>query len=97
VEARDRRFHAKELVVGVVAGGKPRAYLASLITANGGRVEDDLGGKKIVIRYDKQRGVFECDVPAGVTVTESYWFAWKAFHPDTTIWKDPGAVKGREP
>jgi len=97
VEARDRRFHAKELVVGVVADGKARAYLASLVTANGGRAEDDLGGKKIVIRYDKERGVFEYDVPAGVTVTESYWFAWKAFHPDTTIWKDPGAVKGREP
>ena len=97
VEARDRRFHAKELVVGVVANGKARAYLASLVTANGGRAEDDLDGKKIVVRYDKERGDFECDVPAGVTVTESYWFAWKAFHPETTIWKDPGAVKGREP
>ena len=97
VEARDRRFHAKELVVGVVASGKARAYLASLVIANGGRGEDDLDGKKIVVRYDKGRGVFEYDVPAGVTVTESYWFAWKAFHPETTIWKDPGVVKGREP
>jgi hypothetical protein len=97
VEARDRRFHAKELVVGVVANGKARAYLASLVIANGGRVEDDLDGKKIVVRYDKGRGVFEYDVPAGVTATESYWFAWKAFHPETTIWKDPGVVKGREP
>ncbi|MBS1104581.1 MAG: hypothetical protein H6Q91_83 [Deltaproteobacteria bacterium] len=97
VEARDRRFHAKELMVGVAANGKARAYLASLVTANGGHAEDDLDGKQIVVRYDKERGVFEYEAPAGVTVTESYWFAWKAFHPETTIWKDPGAVKGREP
>ena len=97
VEARDRRFHAKELVVGVVVNGKARAYLASLVTAHGGRAEEDLDGKKIVVRYDDARGVFEYDVPPGVTVTESYWFAWKAFHPETTIWKDPGTVKGREP
>jgi hypothetical protein len=97
VEARDRRFHAKELVVGVVVNGKARAYLASLLSANGGRAEEEIDGKKIVVRYDKARGVFEWDVAAGVTLTESYWFAWKAFHPDTTIWKDPGKVEGRQP
>lgn len=97
VEARDRRFHAKELAVGIVANGKARAYLASLVSANGGRAEDEVAGNKILVRYEKERGVFDWDVPAGVTVTESYWFAWKAFHPDTTIWKDPGKVQGREP
>jgi hypothetical protein len=97
LEARDRRFHAKELAVGVVVNGKARAYLASLVTANGGRAEDEIDGKKIAIRYDPARGVFEWDVAAEVPVTESYWFAWKAFHPDTTIWKDPGKVQGREP
>jgi hypothetical protein len=97
IAGRDRRFHAKELVVGVVVGGKARAYLASLVTKNGGRAEDEIGGSKIAIRYDAARGVFEWDVPADVPVTESYWFAWKANHPDTTIWKDPGTVQGREP
>jgi hypothetical protein len=97
VDARDRRFHAKELTVGVVAGGQPRAYLASLVTKNGGKAEDEIGGKKITVRYDAARGVFEWDVPADVAVTESYWFAWKAFHPETAIWRDPGEVKGRAP
>ena len=32
--------------------------------------------------FNQERGDFECDVPAGVTVTEAYWFAWKAFHPE---------------
>jgi hypothetical protein len=97
LEARDRRFHAKELVVGVVVEGKSRAYLASLVTANDGRVEDEIDGKKIVVRYDPASGVFEWETPKGVDATEAYWFAWKANHPDTEIWKDPGTVKGREP
>lgn len=97
VEARDRRFHAKELVVGVVANGKARAYLASLLTRNGGRAEDEFEGRKIRVSYESDRGVFEWEAPDDLDVTESYWFAWKAFHPDTEIWKDPGKVEGREP
>jgi hypothetical protein len=97
VEAGDRRFHAKELVVGVSVGGKSRAYLASLLTRNGGRAEDEIAGKKISISYESDRGVFEWEAPEDVAVTEAYWFAWKAFHPDTEIWKDPGTVPGREP
>lgn len=97
LEAGDRRFHAKELVVGVSADGKSRAYLASLLTRNGGRAEDEIAGKKISVSYESDRGVFEWDAPEGVAVTESYWFAWKAFHPDTEIWKDPGTIPGREP
>lgn len=97
VEARDRRFHAKELVVGVVVNGKSRAYLASLLTRNGGRADDEFEGRKIHVSYEPDRGVFEWEAPEDVEVTESYWFAWKAFHPDTEIWKDPGTVEGRTP
>jgi hypothetical protein len=97
VEAGDRRFHAKELCVGVLADGKTRAYLASLLTKNGGRAEDVFEGRKISITFESDRGVFEWDAPDDVAVTEAYWFAWKAFHPDTEIWKDPGTIPGREP
>jgi hypothetical protein len=97
VEARDRRFHAKELCIGVVAGGRARAYLASLLTKNGGRAEDELEGSKISVSYESDRGVFEWQAPEGVQVTEAYWFAWKAFHPDTEIWRDPGTIEGRSP
>lgn len=97
VEAGDQRFHAKEMVVGVAVGGQARAYLASLLTKNGGRADDEIAGKKISVSYESDRGVFEWDAPPDVEVTEAYWFAWKAFHPDTEIWKDPGEVKGRVP
>ena len=97
VEARDRRFHAKELVLGVVANGKARAYLASLVKRAGGHVEDQFEGLKIAIDYAPDTSTFRWSAPADADVTDAYWFAWKAFHPDTEIWHDPGTVQGREP
>ena len=92
MRARDPRFHAKELVVGVEAGGVKRAYLGSLVTAAGGRVEDRIGEHAIRIDYDSEAGAYRFAIPPDVQVTEAYWFAWKAFHPDTEVWRDPGDV-----
>ena len=94
VKARDERFHAKELVLGVVVGGRPRAYLGSLVTNAGGQVEDEFGGKKIEFSYSTDDGIFSYEVADGVEVTEAYWFAWKAFHPDTEVWNEPGESSG---
>jgi hypothetical protein len=93
VDAQDERFHAKEVVVGVERAGKRRAYLGSLVTEAGGRVEDDFHGRRIRLSYSSRDATFRWDVPADVDVTEAYWFAWKAFHPDTEIWHDPGRVE----
>ena len=93
VRAQDDRFHAKELVVGVEVGGTARAYIGSLVTEAGGTVSDRLAGREIEIFYDSRLGVFSWEVPEDVRVTESYWFAWKAFHPKTEIWHDPGAAR----
>lgn len=97
VAAKDERFHAKELVVGVVVDGKARAYLGSILTAAGGRAVDDFRGKRIQIDYDTNLAAFAWEVPAGVEVTEAYWFAWKAFQPDTGIWQPSGAPGAPKP
>lgn len=89
VAARDDRYHAKEVVLGLVAGGRARAYLGSELTAAGGHVTDELGGRRVRIDYDTNLAAFGWDVPDGVEVTEAYWFAWKAFHPDTEVWQAP--------
>jgi len=89
VEAKDERFHAKELVLGVVADGVAKAYLGSTLTAAGGRAVDEVAGHEIRVLYSSKLGVFEWEAPEAVKVTEAYWFAWKAFHPDTAIWKAP--------
>lgn len=90
VDAEDRRFHAKEVVLGVVREGRARAYLGSLVTAAGGVVDDELAGRRIHLEYSSRHAVFRFDVPPDVDVQEAYWFAWKAFHPGTEVWRDPG-------
>ena len=88
VNARDDRYHPKEVVLGVSAGGRHRAYLGSILTAEGGRIVDDLEGRKIRVAYDSESATFQWEVPEDVAVTDAYWFAWKSFHPDTEIWHD---------
>lgn len=91
VAAKDERFHAKEIALGVVAGTKARAYLGSALAAAGGRVIDDIGGGKLRIRYDGDNAFLVYEAPSGVSAQEAYWFVWKAFHPDTEIWQpEPG-------
>ena len=86
VNAEDRRYHAKELVVGARVNGKSRAYLDSLVRKAGGGIEDEFEGRAIRVRYDPKTAVFTWDAPDDVEITEAYWFAWKAFHPETQIW-----------
>ena len=88
--AQDPRFHAKEIVLGVEVDGKSRAYLGSLLTRADHRAEDEFQGRRIRIEYDPDAAVFVWEAPDDVAVTDAYWFAWKAFHPDTEVWHDPG-------
>lgn len=92
VAASDPRYHAKELVLGLSAGGVQRAYLGSVVTRAGSSVDDELAGRKVHVDYQTETGTFEWDVPDDVEVVEAYWFAWKAFHPDTQIFGDEGTA-----
>src|SRR4029453_1841439 len=92
VDAQDPRFHAKEMVLGVVKDGTARAYLGSLVTQAGGKVDDELRGRKIHLEYSSRDATFRFEIPDDVDVTEAYWFAWKAFQPATEVWHDPGDV-----
>jgi hypothetical protein len=89
VQARDERFHAKEVVLGVEVAGRARAYLGSRVSAAGFHVEDEIAGRRLVLDYDPDAAAFIWDAPEDLRVTDAYWFAWKAFHPDTEIWKAP--------
>ncbi len=54
------------LVVGVVVNRKSRAYLDSLVTKAGGKIEDRFEGRKIEIHYDPNAAVFTWEVPDDV-------------------------------
>lgn len=89
VEAKDERFHAKELVLGVSKSGQHRAYLGSILTALGKSVKDRFMEREIKLAYFPDLALFSWDAPDDVRVIEAYWFAWKAFYPNTNLWNDP--------
>lgn len=87
VRARDDTYHPKAMVLGVEADGTTRAYLSTAVTAAGGRVRDEVAGHTLELVYDVDQAVFSWEAPPELRVTEGFWFAWKAFHPDTGVWE----------
>jgi hypothetical protein len=90
IAAVDPTYHAKELVVGVVVGDTARAYIGSILTRDGGAVDEKVAGRRVQVHYSSETGTFQWEVDEGVVVTEAYWLAWKAFHPDTEVWHGGG-------
>ena len=52
----------------------------------GGSVREKFEGRDVRVSYDPEAQVFEVEAPDDVEVIEGYWFAWSAFHPDTTTY-----------
>jgi len=76
----------KSRVLGVWTGDVSRAYPESAFGKEQSRVEEKIDGKRVVIEYDadsKSLRVIEAD--DGVQWMYSLWFAWYAFHPQTSI------------
>ncbi|MEE9281364.1 MAG: DUF3179 domain-containing protein [Myxococcota bacterium] len=82
----DPRYPPKTLTVGLrIADGSARAYPAPELTAAGGDVAETFEGHPIRVSYDSRARTFEVEAPPGVEVIEGYWFAWTAFHPESTV------------
>lgn len=86
----DERYHPKMPVVGLrLPGGAARAYPALELRRAGGVVTEQFVGHPVTVRYDLDARVFDVDAPQPVDVIESYWFAWKAFHPESSVFRAP--------
>jgi len=82
----DRRLHAKTPTLGIrLVGGAARAYPATEVANAGGRVEEVLSGHSVVIRYDTEKKKFQVQASPELEVVEGYWFAWMAFHPESSV------------
>ncbi|MEX2206454.1 MAG: DUF3179 domain-containing protein [Myxococcota bacterium] len=83
----DPRYHPKMPTLGLrIAGNAARAYPASELARAGSPVEEDFAGRPVRVAYDAERQVFEVSAPADVEVIEGYWFAWAAFHPESSVY-----------
>lgn len=84
----DTTFPNKEPIVGVRVGEQTRAYPVAVIArAPGGRVEDKFGGGTVMLEAQESGTHVEIlEAPEEAQVVHTFWFAWKAFHPETTIY-----------
>ncbi len=84
----NRRYHPKTPTLGLrVPGEGSRAYPASELARAGGSVEERFLGREVQVSYDPDRKVFSVEAPPEVEVLEGFWFAWAAFHPETSVFK----------
>lgn len=85
--ALDRRHPPKTPTVGLrIPGRGSRAYPASELARAGGTVRESFLGHPVRVAYDAQRRAFDVEAPPEIEVVEGYWFAWAAFHPETSVY-----------
>jgi hypothetical protein len=82
----DDRYHPKMPTLGLrVSDGTARAYPAEELVAAGGSSTETFAGRSVRVAYDPDEQVFRVEAPADVEVIEGFWFAWRAFHPATSV------------
>lgn len=82
----------KERVLGAWAGNQFRAYPESRFSAEKPQITDRIGGKQITVEYDSQAGSLRiAQADEGVAWLYSFWFAWYALHPDTSVFGEVSA------
>jgi hypothetical protein len=93
--AADRRYHPKTPTLGLrIPGGGARAYPAIEVMRAGGRVQENFAGRAVSLSWDPETRAWQLSAPDDVEVVEGYWFAWAAFHPDTTVFQASSAQGG---
>ena len=87
VSHRNKRYHAKEWVLGVELGPVAKAYPFQELAKTEGRVVDRVGSREVVVTFDAESATAWVATPSGeiLNSVRAYWFAWFTFHPDTEI------------
>jgi len=87
VSREDDRLATKARVLGIKLGSVARAYpLDHVRQAQGSSITDTIEGKTIQVKAAGD-GLRVVQAPEAAQVVHTFWFAWAAFHPDTTIYE----------
>jgi hypothetical protein len=88
VSNTDKRLRNKEWVLGVIAGGQARAYPLRSLKKSNSPITDQLGDTPVSIQFDNehQTAVALDQHGNALESIQLYWFAWAAFHPETSVW-----------
>ncbi|MBI5198108.1 MAG: DUF3179 domain-containing protein [Nitrospirae bacterium] len=89
VSRLDPAFPPKEWILGVEIGGHARAYPFSLLKDRPSGFRDQVGKKGVRIHFSaKTQTAYVTDEKGDpVPSLTAYWFAWYAFHPETTVYR----------
>ena len=82
----DARFRPKMRAVDLrLPDGRARADPRSVVEAAGGILQERWQGHCFRIASAAESESFSIEAPSTAQVVESYWFAWAAFCPDTSV------------
>jgi hypothetical protein len=79
----------KELIIGVELEGKANAYRLEMLR-NKLEITDQINGRSIRIRYDKETDTVNVQDEKGETIDHmaTYWMVWIGVYPDTKLYGD---------
>ncbi len=80
---------SKKRVLGITVAGISRAYPLEELVQNAGTLADRVGNMVISIEVSNEGEVTAVTDSSGKPLPHvfSYWFAWQAFHPNTTVYR----------
>ena len=86
VNRRDDRLPPKTPVLGILAGKSSLAIPATVLSGSAGSLEQQIDGLSFTVEYDPEsHNVRVTDAGDGIRWMYSFWFAWSAMHPETSL------------
>jgi hypothetical protein len=83
----DSTIHPKAVVFGVELEGNFKAYPEEKLKEGSNEIRDEVGGVNIWINYNNgDVSVRRVDTGEEIPATRLFWFAWKAFRPETELY-----------
>ncbi len=88
VSHTDKRYHPKEVIVGVELDGKVKAYPFVELAKGTGTVTDEVAGQVLTIEYNAEArsAIVKNKHGESIPALTAFWFAWIAFHPETAVY-----------
>ncbi len=86
---RERRYHLKELVIGVRIGDEAWAWPFVELARAEGPVTGEVGGQRIEVYFDSEdrTGAVFNEAGEEIASTIAYWFAWISVYPDSQVYQ----------
>ena len=96
VANRDIRLDTKDRVIGVKLDGRTRAYPLNVLRKDDdGKVVEKIGEAVVTLVVDDKGNTIRATASKG-RVVHTFWFAWVAFYPKTSVY-NPSSAEGATP